>query len=96
MSVKSTKTKSLHTRTNWRRLKAMNDRDIDFSDIPKTDKHFWAKARVIMPPMKTHLSLRLDEDVVEWFKRQGPGYQTRMNAVLRAYVRHQTMAGENE
>ncbi|MBS0165944.1 MAG: BrnA antitoxin family protein [Nitrospira sp.] len=39
-----------------------------------------------MPSVKTHLSLRLDEDVVEWFKRQGAGYQTKINAVLRSYV----------
>jgi uncharacterized protein (DUF4415 family) len=96
MSAKSTKTKSPRTRTNWRKLKAMNDRDIDFSDIPETDKNFWAKARVVMPPVKTHLSLRLDEDVVEWFKRKGSGYQTRMNAVLRAYVRHQVKANGND
>ncbi|MBL8527912.1 MAG: BrnA antitoxin family protein [Burkholderiales bacterium] len=36
-------------------------------------------------PAKTSISLRIDEDVLEWFKAQGPGYQTRMNAVLRAF-----------
>ncbi len=41
----------------------------------------------MLPPVKTHLSLRLDEDVVEWFKRQGAGYQTKINAVLRSYVK---------
>jgi uncharacterized protein (DUF4415 family) len=40
----------------------------------------------MMPSSKKLLSLRLDSDVVEWFKQQGPGYQTRMNAVLRAFV----------
>jgi uncharacterized protein (DUF4415 family) len=74
MSAKSTKTRSPPTRTNLKKLKAMNDHDINFTDIPETDKDFWAKARVVMPPVKTHLSLRLDEDVVEWFKRQGSGY----------------------
>jgi uncharacterized protein (DUF4415 family) len=64
----------------------MTDREIDYSDIPATDAKFWARAKVVMPPTKTHLSLRLDEDVVEWFKRQGAGYQTRINAVLRSYV----------
>ena len=41
-----------------------------------------------MPTPKRLLSLRIDDEVVEWFKRQGPGYQTRINAVLRAYVEH--------
>ncbi len=86
MSAKSTKTKSHRSRTDWERLRQMSDRDIDYSDIPKTDEKFWAGARVFVPKAKTHLSVRLDEDVVDWFKRQGPGYQTRMNAVLRSYV----------
>ena len=87
MSVKSIARKSAHSRTEWKRLRRMRDRDIDFSDTPETDAQFWADAELFLPPAKTHLSVRLDEDVVKWFKRQGPGYQTRMNAVLRAYVR---------
>ncbi|TLY22026.1 MAG: BrnA antitoxin family protein [Nitrospirae bacterium] len=86
MSAKSTKTKSRRSSTDWERLRRMSDRDIDYSDIPETDEKFWASARVFVPRAKTHLSVRLDEDVVDWFKRQGPGYQTRMNAVLRSYV----------
>jgi len=86
MSAKSTKTKSHRGRTDWERLRQMSDRDIDYSDIPETDEKFWAKAAVLFPQPKTHLSVRLDEDVVNWFKGQGPGYQTRMNAVLRSYV----------
>jgi uncharacterized protein (DUF4415 family) len=87
MSVKSTKRKSPRSRTDWGRLQAMNDREIDYSEIPETDERFWAGADVVMPPAKIHLSLRLDEDVVNWFKQQGPGYQTRINAVLRSYIR---------
>lgn len=86
MSVKSIKTASKRIRTDWKRLQKMTDRAIDYSDIPATDAKFWEKARIVMPSAKTHLSLRLDEDVVEWFKRQGDGYQTRINAVLRSYV----------
>ena len=82
MSAKSTKTRSHRGRTAWERLRQMSDRDIDYSDIPGTDEKFWANAGVVVPT----LSVRLDEDVVDWFKRQGPGYQTRMNAVLRSYV----------
>jgi uncharacterized protein (DUF4415 family) len=93
MSAKSTKTKSHRSRTDWERLRQMSDRDIDYSDIPETDEKFWANAAVLMPQPKTHLSVRLDEDVVEWFKRQGPGYQTRMNAVLRSYVQAVSKGG---
>ena len=47
---------------------------------------FWKSARVVMPSGKTSVHLRLDRDVVEWFRTRGKGHLTRMNAVLRAYV----------
>ena len=47
---------------------------------------FWKRARVVMPAGKTSVHLRLDSDVFDWFKRQGEGHLTRMNAVLRSYV----------
>jgi uncharacterized protein (DUF4415 family) len=50
---------------------------------------FWKSARVVMPNGKTSIHLRLDSDVVEWFKARGKGHLTRMNAVLRAYVEAQ-------
>ena len=51
---------------------------------------FWSSARVVMPGGKTSVHLRLDNDVVEWFKAHGgKGHLTRMNAVLRAYVEAQ-------
>lgn len=86
MSVRSTTIKAARFHTDWKKLRKLEDRQIDFSDIPETDEKFWENAAVIIPTAKTHLSLRLDEDIVDWFKRQGPGYQTRMNAVLRSYV----------
>lgn len=86
MNAKSTKTVSKQRRTGWTKLQKIADHDINYSDIPPTDAKFWEKAQVVMPSVKTHLSLRLDEDVVEWFKRQGAGYQTKINAVLRSYV----------
>jgi len=86
MSAKSAKNKSPRNRTDLKRLRLMSDRQIDYSDIPETDEKFWESAGVIIPTAKIHLYVRLDEDVVDWFKRQGPGYQTRMNAVLRSYV----------
>lgn len=61
--------------------------DPDWADIPRD----WRKnAELIMPGPKQLLSLRLDQDVVQWFRDQGPGYQTRINAVLRAFVQEQT------
>lgn len=47
---------------------------------------FWERAEAVYPERKTPVSLRLDPDVLEWFKAQGPGHLTRMQAVLRAYV----------
>ena len=68
-------------------LATLKDSDIDFSDIPELDDTFWSRARVVLPEgSKTQLTLRLDSDLVDWFRAGGRGYQTRMNAVLRAYV----------
>lgn len=86
----SDKHTSSHYITNnqgdWARIRKMTDDDIDYSDSPATDEAFWAEAEWWMPASKTRLSLRVDSDVVERFKTQGPGYQGRMNSVLRAYV----------
>jgi uncharacterized protein (DUF4415 family) len=47
---------------------------------------FWKRSRIVMPPGKTSVHLRVDSDVFDWFKKQGDGHLTRMNAVLRSYV----------
>jgi uncharacterized protein (DUF4415 family) len=80
-------------RTDWDRVRAMSDAEIEAaaasdSDAAALDEAFWRTARVTFPPAapKKHIGLRIDEDVLAWFRAQGPGYQTRMNAVLRAYV----------
>ena len=80
------------SRTDWVRIHQMTDADVDYSDSPAADESFWAEAKWWMPVSKTRLSLRLDSDVVDWFKAQGPGYQGRINAVLRAYVRSKAKA----
>ena len=64
----------------------MSDADIDLSDIPELDAEFFRTAQIRMPVAKKAVSLRLDQDVLTWFKKQGTGYQTRMNAVLRTYM----------
>src|SRR6266852_840412 len=53
---------------------------------PREDSRFWKRARVVVPPGKTSVHLRVDSDVFEWFKKQGDGHLTHMNAVLRSYV----------
>ena len=68
-------------------MAGVQDADLDFTDIPEADAAFWAAAKVRMPEgPKTPLNLRLDPDIVAWFRAQGRGYQTRINAVLRSYV----------
>ncbi|MEZ4701107.1 MAG: BrnA antitoxin family protein [Rhodothermales bacterium] len=67
-------------------LAALKDEDIDFSDIPATDEAFWKEAVIVQPQPKKAISLRLDADVLAYFQQDGPGYQTRINAVLKAYV----------
>lgn len=67
-------------------LSMKSDEDIDFSDIPELDEEWFKNARLVYPSeRKQQITVRLDADLVEWFKAQGRGYQTRMNAVLRAY-----------
>lgn len=74
-----------HIKSDLNRIDAMEDGDINYSQIPELDEGFFKKARVVVPPGKKQLTIRLDEDVLEWLKGQGKGYQSRINAILRAY-----------
>ncbi|EFE07400.1 BrnA antitoxin family protein [Citrobacter youngae] len=68
------------------------DDDIDYSDIPVTEDEQWSEASrgKFFRPLKTQASVRIDADVMEWLKRPGKGYQTRLNAILReAMLREQ-------
>lgn len=67
-------------------LENMPDEEIDCSDIPELGDDFFQNARIVMPAGKEKVSIRLDKDVLDWFRAQGDGYQTRMNAVLKAYM----------
>ena len=78
------------SRTNYRRLRAMKDKDVLLTpEHPEASvKHIVrgiVRSGLKPVPPKTSISLRIDADVLEWFKAQGGGYQTRINAVLRAY-----------
>ncbi|ODS22448.1 3-oxoacyl-ACP synthase [Candidatus Endobugula sertula] len=73
------------SKTDWKRLAEMKDDDIDTSDIPELDEAFFLHADINVPPKKP-VTLRLDSDVLQWFKSQGQGYQTRINKLLRNYM----------
>jgi uncharacterized protein (DUF4415 family) len=101
MNVKSTKPRFSRPLTA-RELAALPDETIDYSDIPATDAAFWKDAKVEFAPFapKKSVTIRLDAEVIDWFKanaaknggkdgKPGRGYQTAMNAVLKAYVKAQ-------
>ena len=86
----SKQSSSAISKTDWARVRAMRDKDIKLTrEHPEASlKH---AVRIIVRrglkpvPPKTAISLRLDADVLEWLKAQGPGYQTRINMILRAF-----------
>ncbi|MEW7006754.1 BrnA antitoxin family protein [Lentilitoribacter sp. EG35] len=69
-------------------LAAIEDKDIDMSEIPEANEAFFKTAKLLLPPgvSKKTVTMRMDEDVLDWFQSQGKGHLTRMNAVLRAYM----------
>lgn len=77
------KTKSL---TDWKRIDSMKDEEIDLSDIPELSDSFFKNAELVLPKPKVVVTLRVDADVMEWFRTKGKGYQTMMNAVLKGWV----------
>jgi|TARA_R110002096_G_scaffold223440_1_gene412729 uncharacterized protein (DUF4415 family) len=77
------------SKTDWKRLAEQDDESVDTSDIPELDDDFFEKAELRVPEKKP-VTLRIDEDVLEWFKSQGKGYQTRINKLLRQYMENQS------
>jgi uncharacterized protein (DUF4415 family) len=74
-----------------RKLAALPDSEIDFSDIPEATEKFWKNA-VRNPwyrPRKQQVTLRIDADVLAWLRRGGKGYQSRLNSLLRAAMLEQ-------
>jgi len=95
MSAKRTSKQSvgrerpLRGRANVARLHRMTDRQIERTSPPELaalPDDFWTDATLVNPIPKQPISLRVDRDVLAWFKAQGPRYQSRINAVLRSYV----------
>ncbi|HET9680227.1 MAG TPA: BrnA antitoxin family protein [Gammaproteobacteria bacterium] len=78
------------SKTNWQHVDALRDEDIDFSDNPELTPEIFAKAVVRCDlqsrPPKKQVTLRIDADTLDWFRAQGQGYQTQINALLRAYM----------
>ena len=90
MKEKRTGITSAKESSNWKRLQARTDSQIRRAietdpEVQPTDVNFWKGARVVMPKAKETITIRLDTNLLEWFRKQ-KGYQTRMNAVLRSYM----------
>ena len=79
-------------KTDWDRLDRMTDQEIetavadDPDSPPLLSETFWRNSVVVRPQKKIPITVRLDADVVKWFRSHGKGYQTHINAVLRSYV----------
>ena len=98
MKKKNISHKSQTDQTDWDRVDKLGVKDIDFSDNPEVTAEMFAKAvlREGLKPVvrKTQVTLRVDEDVLTWFKKQGKGYQTRINSLIKAYKEaHQNESG---
>jgi uncharacterized protein (DUF4415 family) len=90
MKMADSKKLTAEERAALKAIAAMPDEMIDTSDAPEVTDWTGAKRGMLCRPVKLLKSLRLDADVVAWFQRQGPGYQSRINAALREHVvRHQ-------
>ena len=77
-------------RADLERLRGVREREImkgSPEELTSLPEDFWDEAELVVPVAKRPISLRLDEDVLAWFRGLGPRYQTRINAVLRAYMR---------
>ncbi|WP_136524590.1 BrnA antitoxin family protein [Geomonas ferrireducens] len=84
MKKRDSKTPS---QTDWARVDAIREEEIDYSDIPELGDDFFEKAT--LTPAKQAITIRLDSDVVTWLKEGGKGYQTRANRILRSVMEAQ-------
>ena len=90
MKEKRTGRASFKTGTDWKRLRSLTDRQIRRGikgdpEVKTTNAAFWNGARLVMPKTKKTITIRLDADLLKWFRKQRR-YQTRINAVLRTYM----------
>jgi uncharacterized protein (DUF4415 family) len=77
-------------KTDWAVVDALSDEEIEEAvrnDPDAVPLDFdWSEAVLVIPPKKKAISIRVDEDVLDYFKKEGAGYQRRINAVLRSYM----------
>ena len=81
--------------TDWEKLRKLTDAEIEASSRNDPDWSYdwhWSDAVLVIPPKKKAISIRVDEDVLDYFKTEGAGYQRRMNAVLRSFVQQKKSA----
>ena len=78
--------------TDWKNLTTLPDSAINLTDSPELDMSFFKNGELRLPKPKKAVSLRLDDDVFNWFRHQGKGYQTRINAALRLYMQVRTLS----
>lgn len=89
-------------RTDWERVDALTDEEIERAvaedpDAELLDAEWFRTAKMVIPSSeKTRINIRLDEDIVAYFKEEGRGYQTRINNVLKAYVLSQRLKEQRE
>jgi uncharacterized protein (DUF4415 family) len=91
MTKPSARNRPTRGRADLERLRRQTDAEIERTAPPELahlPENFWAEATVVGPVPKQAISLRVDADVLDWFRASGPRYQSRMNAVLRSYVAH--------
>lgn len=85
------------SKSDWRAAAAMTDAEVEAAIAADPDEAGlavdWSQASVELPQPKAVLNMRIDSDVLEFFRRQGKGYQTKINAVLRSYVEHALQSG---
>jgi len=96
---RTSRSKHRRGRTDWAAVDALSDREIekaakiDPDAAPILDKEWFQTAKLVLPERKVPISLRMDREVVEWFKASGKRYQSRINAVLKAFVQSQRKVG---
>ena len=73
-------------RTDWERLRREEEAGLEPERDPDEGEFDWSRSEVTMPRPKQSISVRLDADVLDFFRAEGPGYHTRINAVLRSYM----------
>ena len=91
MKEKHTGSTSRKPTTDWKRLQSRTDRQVRKAldadpEARPTDVSFWTNAKLVLPKPKQTVTIRLDADLLEWFRKH-KGYQTRINAVLRSYMK---------